>query len=62
MKNPVIKTMNDCVWLEVTFPTRRSWDNVLSGVHRCPGPPLDLMGGSRSAHGDDERLLRGREF
>jgi mannose-6-phosphate isomerase len=22
MKNPVIKTMSDCVWLEVTFPTK----------------------------------------
>ena len=21
MKNPVIKTLGDCVWLEVTFPT-----------------------------------------
>ena len=23
MKNPVIKTLTDCVWLEVTFPTQR---------------------------------------
>jgi mannose-6-phosphate isomerase len=22
MKNPIIKTINDCVWLEVTFPTK----------------------------------------
>jgi hypothetical protein len=22
MKNPVIKTLKDCVWLEVTFPTK----------------------------------------
>jgi hypothetical protein len=22
MKNPIIKTTNDCVWLEVTFPTK----------------------------------------
>ena len=24
MKNPVIKTMTDCAWLEVTFPTEKS--------------------------------------
>jgi len=22
MENPVIKTLSDCVWLEVTFPTK----------------------------------------
>ncbi len=22
MKNPIIKTLKDCVWLEVTFPQR----------------------------------------
>lgn len=24
MKNPIIKTMSDCIWLEVTFPTKSS--------------------------------------
>jgi hypothetical protein len=24
MKDPVIKTLSDCVWLEVTFPTAGS--------------------------------------
>jgi mannose-6-phosphate isomerase len=27
MKNPVLKTLSDCVWLEVTFPTRAGREN-----------------------------------
>ena len=26
MKNPILKTNSDCVWLEVTFPTKKSWE------------------------------------
>jgi mannose-6-phosphate isomerase-like protein (cupin superfamily) len=28
MKNPVIKTLTDCVWLEVTFPNTADTDSV----------------------------------
>lgn len=37
MKNPVIRTMSDCVWLEVTFPTREGHQTNTPGPIRPGG-------------------------